>query len=92
MMHWESSNELNAFRLLDCDPNVTSYSEQPCQIVYIRNGVGKVVHHPDILVTTAGRKQFWESLNHGPKPLSRRVLREQHSYFARFPRGVTHTK
>ena len=27
MMHWESSNELNAFRLLDCDPSVTSYGE-----------------------------------------------------------------
>lgn len=59
MMHWESRNELNAFRLLDCDPNVTSYSEQPCQIVYIMDGVERI-HYPDILVTTAGTKQLWE--------------------------------
>ena len=33
MLHWESIHELNAFRLLDCDPDVTCFSEQPCQIV-----------------------------------------------------------
>ena len=59
MIHWESINELNAFRLLDCDPNVTSYSEQPCKIVYVLNGVEKV-HYPDILVTTTGGRQLWE--------------------------------
>jgi hypothetical protein len=59
MIHWESINELNAFRLLDCDPNVTSYSEQPCQIVYVIGGVERV-HYPDILVATTGRKQLWE--------------------------------
>src|SRR5882757_3729479 len=59
MMHWESANELNAFRLLDCDPNVTSYCEQPCQIRYTLNGVERV-HYPDILVTTTAGKQFWE--------------------------------
>jgi hypothetical protein len=59
MIHWESINELNAFRLLDCDPNVTSYSEQPCQIVYILDGVERV-HYPDILVATTAGKQLWE--------------------------------
>ena len=59
MMHWESSNELNAFRILDCDPNVTSYSEQPCQIVYVMDGIERV-HYPDILVTTTGGRQLWE--------------------------------
>ena len=59
MMHWESSNELNAFRLLDCDPNVTSYSEQPCRIAYVIDGVAKV-HFPDILVMTTRGKQLWE--------------------------------
>jgi hypothetical protein len=59
MMHWESSNELNAFRLLDCDPNVTSFSEQPCQIMYVMDGVVRT-HYPDILVTTSGGKQLWE--------------------------------
>jgi len=59
MIHWESINELNAFRLLDCDPNVTSYSEQPCQIVYVLDGAERV-HYPDILVTTTTGKQLWE--------------------------------
>jgi len=59
MMHWESSNELNAFRLLDCDPNVISYNEQPCQITYIMDGVERI-HYPDILVKTGGTKQLWE--------------------------------
>ena len=59
MMHWESSNELNTFRLLDCDPNFTSYSEQPCRIAYVMDGVERV-HYPDILVTAAGGKQLWE--------------------------------
>ena len=59
MMHWESGNELNAFRLLDCDPNVTSYCEQPCRIAYAMDGVEKI-HFPDILVTTTGGKQLWE--------------------------------
>jgi hypothetical protein len=59
MMHWESSNELNAFRLLDCDPNVTSYSEQPCRIAYVMDGVERI-HYPDILVTTTEGKQLWE--------------------------------
>jgi hypothetical protein len=59
MMHWESSNELNAFRLLDCDPNVTSYCEQPCRIAYVMDGVERI-HFPDILVTMPGGKQLWE--------------------------------
>ena len=48
MMHWESTNELNAFRLLDCDPKVISFSEQPCQIVYVMDGLERT-HYPDIL-------------------------------------------
>jgi hypothetical protein len=59
MMHWESLNELNAFRLLDCDPNVTSYSEQPCRVAYVMDGVEKI-HYPDILVATSEGKQLWE--------------------------------
>ena len=59
MIHWESINELNAFRLLDCDPNVKSYCEQPCQIRYVLDGVERV-HYPDILVTTTAGKQLWE--------------------------------
>jgi hypothetical protein len=59
MMHWESSNELNAFRLLDCDPNVTSYFEQPCRIAYVIDEVEKI-HFPDILIMTTEGKQLWE--------------------------------
>lgn len=59
MLHWESSHELNAFRLLGCDPNVANYSEQPCKIVYIMGEV-KRVHYPDILVTTIEGKEVWE--------------------------------
>jgi hypothetical protein len=74
MMHWESTNELNAFRLLDCDPKVTSYSEQPCRITYVLDGVEKI-HFPDILVTTTGGKQLWEvmprSCAFGPEILAR---------------------
>lgn len=58
-MHWESASELNAFRLLDCDPNVTSYSEKPCRIEYVNDGMEKT-HYPDILVSTTGAKQLWE--------------------------------
>jgi hypothetical protein len=59
MLHWESSNELNAFRLLDCDPDVTSFSEQPCKVVYVMDGVERI-HCPDILVETTGGKELWE--------------------------------
>jgi hypothetical protein len=59
MLHWESSHELNAFRLLDCDPNVANYSEQPCRIVYVMDGVERV-HYPDILVTTIEGNELWE--------------------------------
>jgi hypothetical protein len=59
MLHWESRNELNAFRLLDCDPDVTSFNEQPCEVVYMINGETRS-HFPDILVQAHGKKEFWE--------------------------------
>src|ERR1035441_11083256 len=40
-------------------PSVTSYSEQPCRIVYVMDGVARI-HYPDILVTTAGGKRLWQ--------------------------------
>ncbi len=45
MCQAESGNECNAFRLLDCDPTVNWFSEQPCQI---RFGDGRSVlrHFP----------------------------------------------
>ncbi len=59
MLQWESLNELNAFRLLDCDPNITRFTEQPCEIVYVQDGAVKN-HFPDILIETNGRKELWE--------------------------------
>jgi hypothetical protein len=59
MVHWESENELNAFRLLDCDPDVTRFNEQPCEIVYALDGQLRC-HYPDILVQRNGRKELWE--------------------------------
>ena len=34
MLQWESMNELNAFLLLDCDPRVAVFTEQPGEIVW----------------------------------------------------------
>lgn len=59
MMHWESRNELNAFRLLDCDPHVWRFNEQPCRIVYTLDGV-RTVHYPDVLVIGVHGKEIWE--------------------------------
>jgi len=59
MLQWESINELNAFRLLDCDPNVTVFTEQPCEIVYV-NGREIKHHYPDIYVEIEGEQEFWE--------------------------------
>lgn len=59
MVQWESENELTAFRLLDCDPEVTSFHEQPCEIIYVLDGQSRT-HYPDILVEKSGRKELWE--------------------------------
>lgn len=59
MMHWESIGERNAFRLLDCDPSVTAFVEQPCVVIYF-NGVEQKRHVPDIYVESCARKELWE--------------------------------
>ncbi len=59
MIHWESKQERNAFRLLDCNPDVASFSEQPCKITYVMDGV-KRSHVPDILVATGRGKELCE--------------------------------
>jgi hypothetical protein len=59
MVQWESENELNAFRLLDCDPDVTRFNEQPCEVMYVLDGQSRS-HYPDILVEMNGRKELWE--------------------------------
>ncbi len=59
MLQWESENELNAFRLLDCDPDVTRFHEQPCRVMYVLDGQARS-HYPDILVEKNGQKELWE--------------------------------
>jgi hypothetical protein len=59
MMQWESTHELNAFRILDCDPAVLRFVEQPCEICYIHDGLEKT-HYPDILVEYRDHKELWE--------------------------------
>jgi hypothetical protein len=59
MVQWESENELNAFRLLDCDPDVMRFHEQPCEVKYVLDGQSRS-HYPDILVEKNGRKELWE--------------------------------
>lgn len=59
MMQWESIGERNAFRLLDCDPSVTAFVEQPCEIAYF-NGFEQKHHVPDVYVEFCEHKELWE--------------------------------
>lgn len=59
MLEWESYDELNAFRLLDCDVSVRRFLEQPCEVVYKISGEVKR-HYPDIYVEANREKQLWE--------------------------------
>ncbi len=58
-MGWESPGELKAFRLLDCDPGIAMFVEQPCEVVYF-NGVEQKRHFPDIYVESCERRELWE--------------------------------
>ena len=58
MLHCESRNELNVFYLLDADPSIDFFSEQPLKIVYLEDGERKL-HYPDVLVI---RKNSFELL------------------------------
>lgn len=59
MLHWESTHELNAFRLLDANPAVLRFSEQPLTLRYVLDGV-EHDHYPDIQVVTEQGKELWE--------------------------------
>ena len=59
MVQWESINELNAFRLLDAMPEVSTFSEQPCEICYVQNEKDRY-HYPDIFVVINGVPELWE--------------------------------
>lgn len=59
MIQWESPNERNAFRLLDANPAVKYFFEQPLKIRYLLDGEERL-HYPDILVVTNQTKELWE--------------------------------
>ncbi|MFC3677730.1 Tn7 transposase TnsA N-terminal domain-containing protein [Ferrovibrio xuzhouensis] len=60
MMPWESSLELDMFRLLEVDNNVIAYRPQPERLIY-DNGERVRLHYPDIEVTfLAGKTQIVE--------------------------------
>lgn len=59
MLQWESVYELNAFRLLEVNPAVLEFHEQPCELHYVMNDEPRV-HYPDILVHLNYGAEFWE--------------------------------
>ena len=59
MMQWESPHEGNAMRILDATPTVTSFSEQPCEIIFTLNGEQRR-HYPDFMVVERNYREFWE--------------------------------
>lgn len=59
MVHWESSYELNAYRLLDANPAVASFWEQPLVIRFILDGE-EHRHYPDTLVHIGSTQELWE--------------------------------
>lgn len=60
MIQWESPNELNAFRLLDADPAVRAFHEQPLVVRFVLDQKNHL-HYPDLLVEwRSGRRELWE--------------------------------
>lgn len=59
MIEWESSNELNAYRLLDATPTVQRYQEQPLMLRYVIDGE-RHIHYPDVYVEARDSRELWE--------------------------------
>lgn len=60
MIQWESPNELNALRLLDADPAVRAFHEQPLAIRFALDGATHL-HYPDLLVEWSDdSRELWE--------------------------------
>lgn len=59
MLQWESPHELNAFRILDADPAVLFFQEQPVELEFVFGGEIRR-HYPDLLVRTGAAREFWE--------------------------------
>src|SRR5215216_2118746 len=59
LVHWESQLERDFYYLLEIDPNVVSFREQPLRIEYILNG--KLHYYtPDVLVERKQKIQIVE--------------------------------
>lgn len=59
MLQAESPHELNAMRLLDADPAVSSFHEQPLEIKFIMDGEVRR-HIPDLMVHYGNAVELWE--------------------------------
>jgi len=60
MIQCESLNELNLARLLDADPEIAAFNEQPLTIYYSLNGT-RHRHYPDFKVEWRnGAQELWE--------------------------------
>ena len=59
MIQWESHNELNAYRLLDANPDALAYHEQPLVIRFILDGETHI-HYPDVVVQWGHSRELWE--------------------------------
>ncbi len=64
MMQWESVHELHAFRLLDADPNIFQFVEQPLVVTYVLDGL-EHKHYPDVMVKLRSAKELWEVKSEG---------------------------
>lgn len=59
MQQWKSVEVLHLMRLLDFDPAITSFCEQPCEIDYSLNGDVRL-HRPDLFVEVNLEKEIWD--------------------------------
>lgn len=59
MVEWESINELNAYRLLDANPNALAFHEQPLTLIFRLNGE-EHKHFPDTMVQWGNSRELWE--------------------------------
>jgi hypothetical protein len=59
MLQCESQNELNAMYLLEWEPAVTEFCEQPC-LIYYNDGFNDRRHYPSLYVLANGVKELWE--------------------------------
>jgi hypothetical protein len=59
MLQWRTRSQLQLMRLLDCDPYVSMFREQPCVIMYSFRGLVQS-HSPSLLVNVGTRKELWD--------------------------------